>query len=231
MFRFWLYLILFVFALIRPSSAWDGLGDSGGLQPYPGQKTHVRLVSEKVRIQFLSLGQYLVLTDYVFENLGTESNVFMCLPVDDTMLDDGGYTTRNRAKPRFSVDNRVAISSKRKLTHSQARKFDAPYNLLWEIRVNFIKGQTRHVRLRYLSQTYGGCGDIMNYALASGKWKGRVAETVLYVANVEPAAGESVAYWATAPELGGHSINMQKRGGNIYKRWTKHQLNGAFTID
>ena len=231
MHRYWLCLVFFVFALGYPAHALDGLGDSGGLQPYPGQKSRVRLVSEKIRIEFFPLGNYSVTTDYVFENLGQQSNVLLCLPVDDTMLNDGGNTSRKWAKPGLTADGHSLILWKQNLLSAQAKTFGASYNLLWKTKITFKKGQTRHVRLRYVSQTYGGCGDIMTYALASGKWKGTVAETSLSVINVAPAAGDSVIYWADDPKLGEHHINMQSRGENIYKRWTKYKLNGTFIID
>src|SRR4028118_1551607 len=109
-----------------------GYGDGGSLRPYPSHHYAVRMVREKVRIEFLQAGGYAVLVDYLFKNEGPARTVTMCLPVDS-------LGERSAQGELAGLSMRVSgrrISLRREVL-SDAKAEKSGYDVLWVSKVKF----------------------------------------------------------------------------------------------
>ena len=203
-------------------------GEGGSLRPFPDQHPVVRMVREKIRVTFLSGGNYdySVLVDYVLRNDGPTSRIAMCIPENnffaaDTVSPKGAA---GLAELNMRVDGYRVPLQRKVLRHTGVQWPD--YNVLWVAKVPFQHRQTRRIRVRYLSRMWGSCGKFMIYSFAGRRWRGRVKETSLTLIY-----GGSVYYDKQGnPGVTSSSIQLRDRGTRSYYRWSNWYPDGAFLV-
>ena len=226
----YLLTLVILCSLCIPASAKNqfGYGDGGSLRPYPGHRYAVRMVREKIRIEFLQTGGYAVLVDYLFKNEGPSRTVTMCLPVDSL----GERSEGDLAEVNIRASGHRQ-SLRRELV-SEAKVKKVGYDVLWVTKVKFERNQSHHMRVRYRSVEHGKCGDVLYYTLAGCLWRGRVAETSLMLVNVAPATG-NFAYYSSNyyqdSDSRSKEVRFKKQKNNLYARWTNWNPVGDFMVD
>ncbi len=219
---------LILCCICAPSSAKSklGYGDAGSLRPYSGRHHSIRLIREKIKLEFLSNGQCAFLVDYQFKNEGAAQTVPICLPVD---------TLGQRSKEGELADLSLQVSghpfSFRREELSSVESERLGYDVLWVAQISFERYETQHLRVRYRSSEHGSCADFLYYMLSDGLWRGRVSETSLMIVNGKPSAGDSATYLDTSAPHPGREIKFVQRGHNLYARWTNWNPIGGFEVD
>jgi hypothetical protein len=203
-----------------------GGGDGGSLRPLPGQNPAIRMVREKVRINFSKIGSYSIVVDYVFRNEGPERNVSMGLPENDMFAMDNVFSNADRglAKLTISIDGR-GMPVQRRIVNRNSVSWPN-YNALSVIQVPFQKRQTRHIRVRYQSYMWGSCGHFMIYSFAGHRWKGTVEQSSVTMVN----GGEIYYDKEGDPGVTSPTMPLRQQQNRSYFRWNNWHPDGGFLV-
>lgn len=193
-----------------------------------GQHSQIQMVREHVRIQALGEDSFLTVADFVFRNHGGSTTVQMGFPESQYGVDAEGPEPLAdfRVRPTLThfrswVDgNRVSV--KRRPVR------DEVCNALWVKTVRFKRGQTRRVRVSYISSSGGGASDgelWVSYQFTGGNWRGEVEESVL---DVDLPRGSYLI--RQRPDQMPPSPQQWRRANHLRFRWTHWQAQKDFDL-
>jgi len=226
-----LLLVLFVWSL--PISANDGamIGIGGTMQPLRGEHKSIRMVREHVRMTLLDRYTYRVVVDFVFRNEGPRTSVVMGFPEGGDGVDvEAEEYKRKSGFDSFAtwVDGRRV----RALYSPSASRSSEGYKAYWLKRVRFKRGQTRRVRVRYVTPCgWSTVGDgNMNYNFTGGNWRGRVDESLLTATIAAPGTYSMNPEVRYNRAVGNGSMTQNQRANRFFYRWRNWQAEANFGI-
>jgi hypothetical protein len=123
----------------------------------------------------------------------------------------------------------TSVDGRRVRVHRMATNAETDsmvYEALWIKRVQFGRGQTRHIRVRYRAPhgAQAGEGQSTPYSFTGGNWRGKVDQSTLTV----------VTHLSGPYQIGAtfdrQSLPLRRRGNRFFFQWSNWQAQGSFAF-
>lgn len=195
----------------------DGVG--GSWQVLEGEHSTVQMVEEDVQMNVYPRLTF-TLADFVFTNHGDACVVTMGFP--ESGAGDIPWMGLDKTS-RFLSFRSLVDGSEVTCQRAKVKYGEESYQTHWIKRVSFARGQTRRVRVEYVSRSGQGAGfQYASYHFTGGNWQGKVNRShltlVIHPANFKytPYPGDPTVWNRRGGEVHFEARNWEAERGVSY---------------
>lgn len=227
---FVLSLVVFLCCVYARANDAAATGAGGRWRMMSGEHRFIQMKSERVRM-VQGTRWWTVTADFVFQNHGPRTIVTMGFPEGASSESVG--EKQWRAHSSFGAFASWVDEKPVRVRRVVTRGGSDDLNALWTKQVLFGRGQTRHVRVRYLS---GGGGDsnggsFVSYDFTGGNWRGRVEKSVLSIEFTQSGDYYVNKPFALPEETRSHLPRFEHHGRNLVYTWRRWQAQENFQVN